>query len=341
MTDTKPRITPLAPESWDEEAREVVGRNRAGVGRDGVPNVLATLVRHPKLLKAWYGFAAHVLAGSTIPVRDREIVILRVASLCRSPYEWGQHVVMARAAGLSDEEIARVRNGPHVDGWSASDCLLLRAVDELWSTSTLTDETWKALGERYDERQILDLLFTVGQYNLLAMVLNATAVELDEGLEGFADVPSESPGTKIWAVTYRRKIRFSDCDVQGIVFNPNYALYIADTITDFFDAVGVSWDTFIANGYHLVLARNEIEYRSPARLGETLVTGARIGRVGTSSLTFDLQCSDEQSGRVVADARLVQIVVDHETLRPKPVPPFFLEAVRKVQIDLPSPSRGG
>src|SRR5215470_14696249 len=94
------RMLPLPPEAWEEEAREVVGRNRACVGRGGVPNVLATLARHPKLLGAWYGFAAHVIGESTLAARDREIVILRAAVLCRSDYEWGQHVVMARAVGF-------------------------------------------------------------------------------------------------------------------------------------------------------------------------------------------------------------------------------------------------
>jgi acyl-CoA thioester hydrolase len=134
-----------------------------------------------------------------------------------------------------------------------------------------------------------------------------------------------------WAVTYRRKIRFSDTDAQGIVFNPNYARYVADTIDDFFGAVGVSWEEFIASGHQLVLARSEIDFRSSARPGETLVTGARIGKVGNSSITFELRSWDEESGRVVIDAKLVQIVVDRETFRPKPVPAFFLEAVRRVQ----------
>jgi YbgC/YbaW family acyl-CoA thioester hydrolase len=333
-------MLPLPAETWDREAQEVVGRNRAGVGRGGVPNVLATLARHPKLLKAWYGFAAHVIGESTLPARDREIVILRVAWLCRSAYEWGQHLVMARNAGVLSDEISRVREGPHAKGWSVVDGLLLRATDELWSTSTLCDETWQALTDRYDERQVLDLLFTIGQYDLLAGVLNATGVELDEGLEGLGQVPSESTAPKNWVVTYRRKIRFSDADTQGIVFNANYSRYVADTITDFFDAIGVSWETFIAKGYHLVLAKSEIDFCSAARLGETLVTGARIGHVGTSSVTFELQCWDEQSGRVVAVARLVQIVVDHETLRPKSVPAFFLDAIRRVQTDFPyEPSR--
>jgi len=126
-------------------------------------------------------------------------------------------------------------------------------------------------------------------------------------------------------------MRFSDADAQGIVFNPNFSTYIADTITDFFDAIGVSWDTFIRNGYHLVLARSEIDFRSAARIGETLVTGARVARVGSSSVTFALQSWEERSNRVVIDARLIQIVVDHETLRPRPVPAFFLDAVEKVQ----------
>jgi acyl-CoA thioester hydrolase len=134
-----------------------------------------------------------------------------------------------------------------------------------------------------------------------------------------------------WPVIYQRKIRFSDTDAQGIVFNGNYATYIDDAVTDYLDGAGLPWDAFKRSGYDMVLARSEIDFRSAARLGETLSTGARVARVGTSSVTFELRSWIEETARVVIDARLVQVIVDHETLRPKTVPAFFVDAVERLQ----------
>jgi acyl-CoA thioester hydrolase len=134
-----------------------------------------------------------------------------------------------------------------------------------------------------------------------------------------------------WPVTYRRKVRFSDTDAQGIVFNGNYATYIDDTVTDYFDAIGLPWDEVTASGHDMVLARSEIDFRSAGRLGETLVTGARVARFGATSVLFELQTWDEKSGRVIIDARQIQVVVDHRTLRPKSVPDFLVEAVERAQ----------
>lgn len=134
-----------------------------------------------------------------------------------------------------------------------------------------------------------------------------------------------------WPVTYARKIRFSDTDAQGIVFNGNYPVYIDDATTDFFEVIGIPWDAFTRTGYEMVLGRSEIDYRSAGRMGETLVTGARIARFGNTSVIFELQTWEESSRRVVIDARLVYVVVDHETFRPKPVPQFFIDAVEKAQ----------
>jgi acyl-CoA thioester hydrolase len=134
-----------------------------------------------------------------------------------------------------------------------------------------------------------------------------------------------------WPVTYRRKIRFSDTDAQGIVFNGNYATYIDDTITDYFDAIGLPWDAFTRSGHDMVLARTETDFRSAGRLGETLVTGARVTRIGKTSVVFALRTWEEKSARVVIEARLIQVVVDHRTLEPKPVPDFFIEAVERAQ----------
>src|SRR5213078_3067960 len=108
-----------------------------------------TLVRNPGLYAKWLPFGGKLLAGK-LPPRERELLILRTGWNCRSSYEWGQHVLIARQSGLSDEEIARVPHGPHAPGWPAFDAVLLRAADELHADARVSDGTWKALAEHYD-----------------------------------------------------------------------------------------------------------------------------------------------------------------------------------------------
>lgn len=148
-------------------------------------NITRTLANHPELAEAWLGFARYVLGDNTLPPRDRELLILRIGYLCGSEYEWGQHTRIARSVGVTDEEILRVIDGPDAAGWSAFDSALLRAADELHDDSEVSDETWAELAARYDTRQLMDLVFTVGQYNLVSMALRTFRVPLDEGVEGF------------------------------------------------------------------------------------------------------------------------------------------------------------
>ncbi len=182
MRLTKPRLEPLAEEKWDDETREMLERLKVD-GR--VFNIFRTLAAHPKLLKKWLVFGNHILNKSTLPPRERELLILRVGWLCRAEYEWGQHVVIGKRAGLTDDEIDRVKKGPDAPGWSEFDATLLRAVDELREQAFISDAVWDALAATYDTRQLLDLIFTVGQYNLVSMALNTLGVRLDEGVAGF------------------------------------------------------------------------------------------------------------------------------------------------------------
>src|SRR5262249_28043498 len=146
-----------------------------------------TLARHPKLLKRWLVFANHVLVKSTLPPRDRELLILRTGYRCKSEYEWGQHVAIARHVGLTEEEIRRVTKGPDEPGWAPHDALLLHAADELHDEHVMSEGTWKSLSEGYDVRQMMDVVFTVGQYTLVAMALNTLGVQRDEGVVGFPE----------------------------------------------------------------------------------------------------------------------------------------------------------
>ncbi len=184
MRLSEPRVPPLPESEWDAHTREVL-QPFAGEGR--LPNIFGTLANHPDLLKRWLVFANHVLGKSTLPPRERELAILRIGWLCRAGYEWGQHVLIARREGLSDDEIQRVKDGPDAPGWSRSDASLLRAVDELHADAHVSDATWAELARDWDTRQLIDIVFTVGQYNLVSMALNSLGVQPDPGLPALED----------------------------------------------------------------------------------------------------------------------------------------------------------
>ena len=182
MRLSKPRVPPVPDGDLDDEGREFLQQ----VSREGrVLNIYRTLAAHPKLLKRWGVFGTHVLYKSTLPPRERELLILRTGWLCRSEYEWGQHVIIAKGVGVTDEEIERVKAGPEAPGWSTSDEFLLRAADELHFDSFIGDATWEALSEGFNTQQLIDVIFAVGQYHIVSMALNSLGVQLDEGVKGF------------------------------------------------------------------------------------------------------------------------------------------------------------
>jgi 4-carboxymuconolactone decarboxylase len=184
MRLTAPRVPPVIDDrTLDDEARDVLARASLGPA----VNIFRTLAHHPKLFKRWLVFANHVLFKSSLPARDRELVILRTGWLCRAEYEWGQHVIIGRASGISDEEIHRITQGPDAPGWDPIDAALLRAADELHEDSFVSDATWKALSERYSTEQLMDVVFAIGQYTLVSMALNTFGVQLDPGVEGFPE----------------------------------------------------------------------------------------------------------------------------------------------------------
>lgn len=173
-----PRVTPLPIDEMDPELR-------AAFGDGPILNIFRTLARHPKLMKRWLVFGNHVLAKSTLPPRERELVILRIGWLCESEYEWGQHVAIGLRDGLSEEQIGWIAEGPDAKGWDDFDRTLLRATDELHADAFVSDATWEALTARYSTEQCMDLVFAVGQYNLVSMALNTLGVQPEQGLRRF------------------------------------------------------------------------------------------------------------------------------------------------------------
>lgn len=153
-------------------------------GRPKALNALGTMAWHPVLTRAFNTFNGHVLGTSTLSVRQRELLVLRVAAVRRSEYEWRQHAVMAPDAGIDEAEVARVAAGPDAAGWSPLERAMLRAVDELIAEATVTEETWEALAADLSTEQLLDLVFTVGAYDVLAMAFRTFEIELDDDLAG-------------------------------------------------------------------------------------------------------------------------------------------------------------
>jgi len=179
---SSPRIAPLEADQWNDEAKKVMAQF---VDRGRADNIFKTLAHHPPLMRRWLRFANHVLGKSTLAPGDRELVILRIGYLCRAGYEWGQHVRIARLAGMSDAKIRSAKTGPDTAGLEELDRLLLKATDELHADAHISDDTWEGLSEHLSTQQLMDLVFTVGQYNLVSMAVNTLGVQLDEGLPGW------------------------------------------------------------------------------------------------------------------------------------------------------------
>ena len=176
MRLSRPRLAPLEPSEWNDEQRELLMRGNP----PRVLNVFATLVRHQNLYRHWMPFANHVMFKSSLPSREREMAILRIGWLCRSGYEFHQHTRIGKQSGLSDAQIERLKSGPDAAGWTEAESALLRAVDDLHGDQFISDETWQRLGKHYDTRQIIDLVFAVGQYTLVSMALNSFGVQIEE-----------------------------------------------------------------------------------------------------------------------------------------------------------------
>jgi alkylhydroperoxidase family enzyme len=180
MINRKLRIPMRDFSKLTAEEADTAAKNRVN-GRD--LNIFKVLMNHPALVRRWTVFAGHVLHKQTLPARARELLILRIGWLNQAEYEWAQHAEIAKRAGISEEEIERVKLGPK-SGWEPQDAMVLQAVDDLFENSVVSDAVWTALSAKYSTQQMIDLVFTVGEYNLVSWALNSFGVPLDDYLPG-------------------------------------------------------------------------------------------------------------------------------------------------------------
>ena len=179
MRLTQPRIAPVDLGKLDEAQTEVLAPM---VAQGRVLNIFRTMVNAPKAAKGFLAWGNYVLSRrNDLPGREREIVILRIGFLCKSGYEWTQHVPIGKREGLTAQECEAIKGGADAPGWSAADQALLRASDELHHDQFITNATWAQLKAHFSDKQCMDVVFTAGQYTQVSMILNSFGVQLDEG----------------------------------------------------------------------------------------------------------------------------------------------------------------
>lgn len=148
----------------------------------GMRNAVATYARYPELAAAMLPYTEFLLTKSTLPARHRELLWLRTAWLARSDYVWAQRAPAARRAGIGDAELARIAAGPNAPGWEPFEAALLRAADELHVDSFIGDSTWAVLAERYDESELIDLVYGVGEIAMHADFANTLRIAIEPEL---------------------------------------------------------------------------------------------------------------------------------------------------------------
>lgn len=181
ITGKPPRIAPLPLEHLGPEVRNIADsiRKAAGVHAAGeIPEYVATMLKHPGLYRHHAALGAELLASGTLSARHRELAILRTGWLCGAPYEWGEHVEIAKRAGLDAAEIEQITEGSKASGWGDLDRAILRAAEELYESAMISDETWSALETSLDERQLIELPYVIGTYTKVAYLQNALRLRL-------------------------------------------------------------------------------------------------------------------------------------------------------------------
>jgi alkylhydroperoxidase family enzyme len=191
VTEHRPLLEPPTAQEWGPDEYAAVGAlfgipgddvPRAGSGDARDPlnfDILGVLVRHPRMARDFLTYNAFLLQRGELPLRLRELAVLRLAHARRSVFFWGEHVKVAIRGGLSDEDVAGIARG--TDDFDGVDLLILEATDELLAQSRLRPPTWQRLVDELGTHQAMELIFVVGTYAMLAMACDTWALQPPEG----------------------------------------------------------------------------------------------------------------------------------------------------------------
>lgn len=188
MTDAMtPRLEPLAADQWGTAGKELL-RGRLAVAdkylsgqpdAPPMPGILGLFGHHPSLGANWLAFSGGLIENPVLDPADRELLILRVSWRTQCRYGWAQHVSLAEKSGLTPLHLAAVTGDADAEVWSECQSDMLTATDQMVENYRIDDATWQRLARHFDEQQLLELLFVVGSYLCLAVVLNSVGLEPD------------------------------------------------------------------------------------------------------------------------------------------------------------------
>ena len=169
----EPRLAVVDETNLTEAQREMLA-SRSGL------NIYRTLAHHVDLYNRWSPLGQVLLNNQSISPRHRELAMLRMGWLCQSPYEWSQHARIAKAsAGISEAEVRAIAATPDSPAWSDIDRAVLKMADELRYDAIISDATWTELRKVYTDAQVMELLFTAAQYQLVSMALNTLGIQVE------------------------------------------------------------------------------------------------------------------------------------------------------------------
>jgi 4-carboxymuconolactone decarboxylase len=188
IADPPARLPPVRDEEFTDETRAFLGQWVGGIFKDADRNpVLRTFAHHPVLANAFSPLNVHLLSTTTLPVKERQIAIMRTAWLTKATYMWSSHLNTSLRCGLSDDMYGPIQRGAQDHYFTEFERVVMRATDELVADRMVADDTWEALRAEWDERQMLDFLFTVGCYVMVAGVMRSTGAERQDDLLELAE----------------------------------------------------------------------------------------------------------------------------------------------------------
>ena len=149
-------------------------------------NLHRVIAHNPPTLEQWIGFGTHILRDNSLEPRLRELAIMAVAWKTQAPYEWGRHAAISLRIGITVAELDRIAAGPDASGWTALEAAIIRGAFELLDHSAIADTTYAVLEAHLSAAQLMDYVFVIGEFVLVAFVANTFRIQIEPG---FPELP--------------------------------------------------------------------------------------------------------------------------------------------------------